>query len=75
MEILSPTDTHQDVMEKIKLYQECGVPIVWIVNPDVKTVTVYQLAGLPKLFNIQDEHSCDPEMPGFMLPVANIFDY
>ena len=75
VEILSPSDTHQGVMEKIKLYQECAVPIVWIVNPDVQTVTVYRLGTLPKLFNIQDELSCDPEMPGFCLSVADIFDY
>lgn len=75
VEILSPSDTHQGVTEKIKVYQKCDVPIIWIVNPDDRTVIVYRRGSLPRLFNLQDELSCEPEMPGFRLPVADIFDY
>ena len=75
VEILSPSDSHRAITEKIKLYQECEVPIIWIVNPDVFTVTVYRRGALPALFNMNDELSCEPEMPGFRLPVAQIFDF
>ena len=75
VEILSPSDTNRAISEKIKLYQECEVPIIWIVNPDVLTVTVYRRNALPALYNMNDELSCEPEMPGFHLPVARIFDF
>ena len=75
VEILSPSDTNRAISEKIKLYQECDVPIIWIVNPDVLTVTVYRRNALPALYNMNDVLSCEPEMPGFRLPVAEIFDF
>lgn len=75
VEILSPSDTNRDVSEKLAIYRESDVPIVWIVNPDDQTVRVYRRGELPKLFNLEDEIHCDPEMPGFRAAVADIFDF
>ena len=33
VEILSPSDTQEDIDEKVELYLETGVAIVWVVNP------------------------------------------
>jgi Uma2 family endonuclease len=34
VEILSPSDKQEEIDEKISLYLETGVAIVWVVNPD-----------------------------------------
>ena len=39
VEILSPKDKHEEVVEKINAYLESGVALVWIVDPDLRTVT------------------------------------
>jgi Uma2 family endonuclease len=41
VEILSPSDTHEDIASRITLYLRAGCA-VWIIDPDVQTVTVYR---------------------------------
>ncbi len=41
VEVLSPGTARQDRFAKRRLYQEVGVPLYWIVDPDQKTVEVW----------------------------------
>jgi Uma2 family endonuclease len=74
VEILSPSDTIEDVNEKINAYLAAKVCIIWIIDPYRRTVTVYQPDSLPKLYNIRDELSAEPHLPGFRIPVARFFE-
>jgi Uma2 family endonuclease len=47
--------------------------MVWVVEPRFQTVTVYQRGAEPELFNARQELVGDPYLPGFRLPVAEIF--
>jgi Uma2 family endonuclease len=72
-EILSPTDEHKDIVEKIELYLETGVAVVWIVDPDLRNVTVYRPGQQEVLFAAAQELLGDPELPGFRVKVAELF--
>jgi Uma2 family endonuclease len=72
-EILSPSDTHEDVVEKLQLYLELGVAVVWILDPDLRTVTVHRPNAEPILFNASQELTGDPELAGFRVRVADLF--
>lgn len=72
-EILSPTDEHKDIVEKIELYLETGVAVVWIVDPDLRNVTVYRPGQQEVLFAAAQELIGDPELPGFRIQVAQLF--
>ena len=50
-----------------------GVALVWVINPRYRTVTVYRPDAEPEMFNIHQELSGDPHMPGFRVRVADIF--
>jgi Uma2 family endonuclease len=41
VEVLSPGTTRQDRFAKRRLYQEVGVPLYWIFDPDQKAVEVW----------------------------------
>jgi Uma2 family endonuclease len=41
VEVLSPGTARQDRFAKRRLYQEVGVPLYWIVDPDQKAVEVW----------------------------------
>jgi Uma2 family endonuclease len=41
VEVLSPGTARQDRFTKRRLYQEVGVPLYWIVDPDQKAVEVW----------------------------------
>jgi Uma2 family endonuclease len=45
IEVLSPTNTRQDLQEKLQDYQTIGVREAWIVSPQAQTVEVLQLSA------------------------------
>lgn len=73
VEILSPSDTHEELVDKIELYLETGVQVVWIVDPDLRTVTVYRPDAKPVLYNESQELSGDPDLPGLRMKIAELF--
>jgi Uma2 family endonuclease len=41
IEVLSPSSARSDRFTKRRLYQEVGVPVYWVVDPDERTVEVW----------------------------------
>jgi Uma2 family endonuclease len=72
VEILSPSDTHRDIVEKVTVYLEAGV-IVWLVDPDFRSVTVHKPGAISRTFFATDELTTEPELPGFSVLVAKLF--
>jgi Uma2 family endonuclease len=73
VEILSPSNTQQEVMLKVREYLDCGVPLIWVVEPTFQTVTVYRPDAEPELFNNTQTLNGEPHLPGFSCPVAAFF--
>jgi Uma2 family endonuclease len=73
VEVLSPGDKHEEVTEKISAYLESGVRLVWVLSTELRTVTVCRPDAQPQMFNVDQELSGDPHLPGFRVPVAAIF--
>ena len=73
VEVLSPSDQHDEVSAKVRHYLSAGVELVWIVDPEFQTVTVHQPRAKPQMFNDTQELSGDPHLPGFRVAVAELF--
>jgi Uma2 family endonuclease len=73
VEILSPNTTVEELNEKIDAYLAAGVPLVWIIDPYRRTVTVHRPGDEPVLFNLRQDLTGDPHLPGFCVPVAQLF--
>ena len=73
VEILSPSDMHGDVVEKVELYLEVGT-VVWLVDPDFRTVAVHRPGEPPETFNERHELDGSPYLPGFRVRVARFFE-
>ncbi len=74
VEILSPSDTAGIVTSKIKAYLQAGVPLVWRVEPIFKFITVFRPDAAPQGFNIDNELTAEPHLPGFRVAVSEIFE-
>jgi Uma2 family endonuclease len=74
VEVLSPNTTIEDLNEKIDTYREARVPLIWIIDPYQRTVTIFQPGDEPVLVNVRQELVAEPHLPGFRVPVANLFD-
>ena len=42
VEIVSPSDSRREVSDKARMWLRYGVDLVWVVQPDTRTVDVYE---------------------------------
>ena len=73
VEVLSPLDKHVDG-EKVREYLDCGVSVVWVIDPDFRTVQVHRRDNSPEMFNQTMSLSGGSDLPGFEGPVAELFE-
>ncbi len=73
-EIVSPNDTARELREKAEVWLGFGVGLVWVINPDTRTVDVHR-RGLP-ITTLTDQDVFDglDILPGFTCAVSDIFD-
>ena len=73
VEVLSPNDSPTYVGRKIGEYLECGVPLVWLIDPATETVTVYRSLSQTEQLSAQDTINAEPILPGSSCPVSRFF--
>ena len=73
IEIVSPSNTAQKVEDKVAEYLAAGVPLVWVLHPKRRTVTVRTPDGPRRVPSERDELDGGDVLPGFRLPVARLF--
>ena len=74
VEVVSPSDSKQDVSEKIAMWLEHGVSMALEVHPSTRTVVCHR-PGVP-FVTLTGEDVLDggKVLPGFTLPLSEIFD-
>ncbi len=77
IEVESPNDRPYDVEAKVAEYQKAGVSLIWSIHPFSRTVEVYRLnSGLvPQVYGSESALDGETVLPGFRLPISDIFDY
>jgi Uma2 family endonuclease len=72
-EVVSPTNTFDDQLDRVASYLEAGVPLVWVVQPRRRWVHVFRRSGPAALYRAADTIDQEPLLPGLSLPVADLF--
>jgi Uma2 family endonuclease len=72
VEVLSPNDTAYELDEKLEDYRKVGVSLVWVINPNSRTVRVHRKDGSASDLHEADEISGEDVIPGFCCPVREI---
>lgn len=73
VEVLSPTDRPGETSRKVALYLATGVALVWVVNPETRSVTVHAPGRDPLTLTDADTLDGGDVLPGFTLPLAELF--
>jgi len=73
VEIASRTDTLATISRKVRAYIDVGVQTVWVVNPWLRTVEVFQANGHKALLSEGESLRGEPVVPGFSVDLARIF--
>ena len=67
-----PKDTAYELDEKLDDYRRAGVPLVWVINPNSRTVRIYRGDDPVITLHEDDELSGENIIPGFRCPVREI---
>lgn len=73
VEVVSPSDTFVEVEEKVFDWLQAGSHAVVVVNPRKRSVTVYRSFTDVRVLSTSDTLTVEEVVPGWRLPVAEIF--
>jgi Uma2 family endonuclease len=73
VEVLSPDDRASQLLAKVHDWLAAGCRAVWVVDPEARTVCVYRNREESIVWHVSDELTGDDIVPGFRLPVAEVF--
>jgi Uma2 family endonuclease len=73
VEVISRTDTHTETNACVTHYLTSGVQAVWVVDPWMRTVTIYEPDGTIQTVTQHGTLTGGTVIPGFAIPVASLF--
>lgn len=73
VEVVSPNHLSYEVEAKVVEYLDAGVPLIWVIDPEQRTVRIHRRDGSVSWLREKDELSGEDVVPGFRCPVAAIF--
>lgn len=73
VEILSPSNTVEEIHDKIVEYFESETRLVWVIHPDEQYVLVYHSPSPDRLLRLNDVLDGEAVIPGFSLAIAELF--
>ncbi len=75
IEVVSPNDVASEIDVKAAEYLNAGVRLIWVVYPETRAVNIFRPGGQDSRLTEGETLSGEDIVPGFELPVAEIFDF
>ena len=73
IEVLSDSESQNDVLEKVQDYFDAGVQLVWYVAPKQQKIYAYTSPDEIKVYKGQDICSAAPIVPDFQFIIEDLF--
>lgn len=73
VEVRSPDDSRREVIEKVNYWLAKGTISVWVADPKIMDITIYQTGKDPVVFGRDQTLQDEAALPGFSLPVASVY--
>jgi Uma2 family endonuclease len=74
VEVVSPSNTRRGMRTKVREYLTRGVRVVWVVDPEARTVAVYHQPGEGRVLWDDATLTDEEVLPGFSCRVAEFFE-
>ena len=74
VEIISPSNSADEVIEKVDEYFRAGTRLVWVIYPNSQRVYVYTSPTDVTIYEASDELTAEPVLPAFRLQTAALFE-
>ncbi len=72
IEIVSPSDTVSQMRQWVRELLETGVRLVWVVDRENRTLTIYRAGQPPRELTEVETVSGEDVLPGFACTVADL---
>lgn len=73
VEVKSPSNTEQRTTKKVGEYFACGARMVWVVDPEERTVTIYRKPGDGRVLWEDATITGEDVLPEFSCPLSEFF--
>lgn len=73
MEVLSPNDRIGKVLRRVQDQLGFGIPLIWLIDPEERIVTVYRPGKEPAIVEEDAEITGEDVLPGLRCQVADFF--
>ncbi len=73
VEVVSPNDYVYELNKKVQEYLRAGVRLVWVIDPENRTLLVYRADRTLAEFKPEDELTGEDVIPGFRCLVGDFF--
>jgi len=73
LEVLSLSQSREQVLAKVRKYLGAGVPLIWVADPESQTVTADTPKSSPRLDRASDELDGGDVLTGFRVPLERFF--
>jgi Uma2 family endonuclease len=73
VEVVSPSNTVDEIMTKIEDYFRAGARLVWVIHPKHHKVSVYESPTSVRILQAGDDLDGGAVVPGFQFPVGALF--
>ena len=74
VEIVSPSDSPREVHDKVWMWLSYGVRLVWVVQPDTRTVDIHAPGRAVVTLDERDRIDGLDVLPGFSCAVREVFE-
>ena len=72
-EVVSPTNTYNEIYDRLEDFLGAGLPLGWIVDPLHRFLHFYGADGSGRLARADSIFENHPALPGFSVKVADLF--
>lgn len=73
VEVLSPNDTPGKIMRRIREQKRFGTPLIWVLDPEARNVTIYRPGKEEKVASENEELTGEDVLPDLRVRVAELF--
>jgi Uma2 family endonuclease len=73
VEVISPNDNGEDIIDRVNEYFEAGTKLVWVVYPTSRLIFVFDSPRHNCILGVTDELDGGIVLPDFRIPIASLF--
>lgn len=74
IEVLSPSNSAAEILEKVADYLRSGSRLVWVLDPKAESVTIYRPRGDVRVVEVGGLLEGEDVLPGFRVEVTDLFE-